>query len=459
MRFTLFRIIQGPFPSRAHMDDTIPILAGSGGVGLGEARTNHQGRKAIMLVREGDPSELVALAETMGIDIIEIETQSGTPDPKGFFGRGRLQDVGDELSGIVSGHPWEGVDLVIVHCNATPRQLVNIHNVVGVETWDRVRLLLTLFTSHASSVEARTQVRIAQLQADRTILRELANQQTTGERAGFGGGGRQAIQNVLGTTNHELAQLRKRQSKHALARRERRRQRAKGGAKTVGLAGYTNAGKSSLFLALSGKEVLVEDKLFSTLETTIGRMEMSPRILLADTIGFIDELPSELLDAFHATLDESLECDLLLLLVDSSDLPEELERKLETSRREVLGRSKDDDRQIQLVFTKSDKQGNMDEAIAIAADRGFLNPILVSSIDGEGMEILRENILYSLYGPQFTVEVSQGEPNERAVESYFSEIHNLGIVTEFNKNSLTLWCDEGELSRLISKSNGRVSIK
>ena len=75
------------------------------------------------------------------------------------------------------------------------------------------------------------------------------------------------------------------------------------------------------------------------------------------------------------------------------------------------------------------------------------------------MEILRENILYSLYGPQFTVEVSQGEPNERAVESYFSEIHNLGIVTEFNKNSLTLWCDEGELSRLISKSNGRVSIK
>ena len=82
----------------------------------------------------------------------------------------------------------EGVDLAIVHINATPRQLVGVSQALGVEVWDRVRLLLALFTAHASSVEARTQVRIAQLQSDRTILRELAQQQTTGERAGYGGG-------------------------------------------------------------------------------------------------------------------------------------------------------------------------------------------------------------------------------------------------------------------------------
>ena len=82
---------------------------------------------------------------------------------------------------------------------------------------------------------------------------------------------------------------------------------------TVGLAGYTNAGKSSLFLSLSGKEVLVKDKLFSTLETTIGRMEASPRVLLADTIGFIDHLPASTLDAIRATLAEELESDLLLI--------------------------------------------------------------------------------------------------------------------------------------------------
>ena len=107
--------------------------------------------------------------------------------------------------------------------------------------------------------------------------------------------------------------MRKRQLKHANAQAERRKQRTRSGAMTVGIAGYTNAGKSSLFLKLSGKEVLVEDKLFSTLETTVGRMAASPRVLLADTIGFIDQIPNATLDAFRATLAEALECDLLLL--------------------------------------------------------------------------------------------------------------------------------------------------
>ena len=92
---------------------------------------------------------------------------------------------------------------------------MNIHEAAQVEVWDRVRLLLSLFISHASSVEARTQVRIAQLQADRSVLRELVNQQTTGERAGFGAGGKQAIQGVLTTVSRELAQLRKKQQKQA----------------------------------------------------------------------------------------------------------------------------------------------------------------------------------------------------------------------------------------------------
>ena len=192
---------------------------------------------------------------------------------------GDFQDVAEELASVVKGHPWEGVDLVIVHTNATPRQLVGISDAVGAEIWDRVRLLLALFTSHASSVEARTQVRIAQLQSDRTVLRELANQQTTGERAGYGGGGVTALQSVLANINRELTNLRRRQKRHANAQREHRRQRARSGALTVGFVGYTNAGKSSLFKRLSGKEVLVEDQLFSTLETTVGRMEKSPRIL------------------------------------------------------------------------------------------------------------------------------------------------------------------------------------
>jgi 50S ribosomal subunit-associated GTPase HflX len=150
------------------------MLAGAGGVILGEARTNHQGRKAILMVRDGENSrEFEALVTTMGIEIVEILIQTGREDPRGYFGKGRLQDVADELSSRVEGHPWQSVDLVLIHNNATPRQLVAVSDTVKVEVWDRVRLLLSLFTSHASSLEARTQVRIAQLQSDRTILREL----------------------------------------------------------------------------------------------------------------------------------------------------------------------------------------------------------------------------------------------------------------------------------------------
>jgi GTP-binding protein HflX len=452
-------IIQFIPPRPINMDDPLSILAGSGGVGLGDVRTSHEGRKAVLLVRDGDARELKALAETMKIEIVEIIHQPGSPDPQGYFGKGRLQDVADELNTRIKGHLWEKVDLVIIHENASPRQLVNIGNSLKTEVWDRVRLLLALFTSHASSVEARTQVRIAQLQADRTVLRELANQQTSGERAGFGAGGSQALQSVLSTVSRELASLRKRQKRHALARRERRRQRSRGGAKTVGLAGYTNAGKSSLFLALSGKDVLIEDKLFSTLETTVGRMELSPRILLADTIGFIDELPSDLLDAFHATLDESLQCDLLLLLADSSDGNEELKRKLATSKREVLERVDDSYINMIVVLTKSDKTTDTTAAIDVVEELGFSNPAIISSHTGSGIEELREEILSSLYGQEIQIEITPGKEGERAQESFISELYDLAIITKREENIFTIWCGEAELNRMISKSNGRILLK
>ena len=441
------------------MDEPIQVLAGTGGVAPGEARTNHEGRRAIVLHKDSDPSELIALAETMGIVILDSQYQKGADNPHTYFGKGRLQDVADEISSAVEGHPWHGVDLIIIHSNASPRQLVNIHEVVQVEVWDRVRLLLSLFISHAGSVEARTQVRIAQLQADRSVLRELVNQQTTGERAGFGGGGKQAIQGVLTTVSRELTVLRKKQDKHALARKERRRQRVRGGARTVGLAGYTNAGKSSLFHALSGKEVLVEDKLFSTLETTVGRMEMSPRILLADTIGFIDELPSDLLDAFHATLDESLRCDLLLLLADSSDEVKELQRKLSTSRREVLDRNGEETLHMKVVLTKSDKGVDIEAAQEVVRMMGLPDAMVVSSHTGQGLSELREAIMYSLYGPKTTLIVSQETPGKRSAEAYVSQIYDLGIVTKKDGFELTLWCGQAELKRLIANSEGRVSIK
>lgn len=465
-------------------DDADPfVLAGTGGVTLGEARTNHEGRKAILLLRGNeDPSEFIALVATMGIAIIETLHQPGHEDPRGYFGKGRLQDVSDELASRPKGHPWADVDLVLLHTNATPRQLVGVSDGVKVEVWDRVRLLLALFTSHAASIEARTQVRIARLQSDRTVLRELANQSTTGERAGYGGGGITALQASIVNINRELAQLRKRQQKHAGAQSERRRQRSRSGAMTVGLAGYTNAGKSSLFLNLSGKEVLVEDKLFSTLETTLGRMEASPRVLLADTIGFIDQLPSATLDAFRATLAEALEADLLLILADASDPPMELERKLFTSRQEVFtrfyGEEIDEEfpwqsdvhslkHHVLTVLTKADKasEQQLEEAVATVAALGLPEPYTVSSHSGKGMQKLKNAILFHLFGPQIDLILLPPSPTSpRGIEGYVSDVYDAGLVTETRRQDdglieMTVWIHEQALARLVAHAKGRIEVK
>ena len=112
----------------------IPLLAGAGGVTLGEARTNHQGRKAILMIRDGENSdEFEALVATMGIEIVERLNQSGKEDPRSYFGKGRLQDVADELAATVDGHPWKSVDLVLIHNNAAARQLVAVSDAVKVE--------------------------------------------------------------------------------------------------------------------------------------------------------------------------------------------------------------------------------------------------------------------------------------------------------------------------------------
>ena len=411
----------------------------------------------------------------MGIEIIEVIKQSGPIDPRGYFGKGRLQDLGDELKTRSQNHPWVGVDLVLIHTNTTPRQIVTVSDIVQIEVWDRVRLLLSLFTSHASSLEARTQVRIARLLSDRTVLRELANQTTTGERAGFGGGGVTALQAILANLNRELASLRKRQRKHANAQSERRKQRTRSGAMTVGIAGYTNAGKSSLFLKLSGKDVLVEDKLFSTLETTVGRMAASPRVLLADTIGFIDQIPNSTLDAFRATLAEALECDLLLLLVDSSDSIVEIKRKLSTSRSEIFSRYLSNEEEISndvlgektilVVLSKVEMIGKIElrERIELIQELGFNTPIPISSQKNIGLSELQDEILLRLFGPQIDL-LLHPSLEHRSIEGYVSDVYECGLVTSKTDNddgsiSIKVWIQSQTLSKLIANSNGRIEVK
>ena len=439
------------------------VLAGAGGMVLGTARTDHEGRRALLLVRGGeDTSEMMALAATMGIEVVGTVRQGGAVDPRTVLGRGRLEEVADLVQHAQAGHDWRGVDLVLLHLNATPRQLVATSTVLGLEVWDRVRLLLSLFNAHAASVEARTQVRLARLRSDRTVLRELIGQETTGERAGYGGAGATGAGEVLAALGREAEGLRRRLAKHARAQAERRRQRVRSGARTVGLAGYTNAGKSSLFRALSGKEVLVEDRLFSTLETTVGRMEASPRVLLADTIGFIDALPSETLEAFRATLAEALECDLLLVVADASDSTAELRRRLTASLREVRERMDDDGLEVRIVLSKVDRTSKEQRKAAREVVRalGLPEPLLVSSHTGEGMDRLREAIFGHLHGPAVRVFLSGG--GTAAVPAMEASVREVALVEDREEQEegvvLRLRVDVADVERLMAAYPEQITV-
>ena len=409
---------------------------------------------------------MMSLAQTMGIEIVDIVLQKGKPNSHTYMGTGKLMEISEELGMSGKGHIWNNVDLILIHSNLKPNQLVNINDLTSIETWDRVRLLLELFTIHASSVEARTQVRIARLLADRSVLRELIHREHTGERLGFGAGGQTGWSNIMTAVGHEIAKLRRKLKKMDASLVERRRQRSKSGALTVGLAGYTNVGKSSLFSALSGKPVLIKNQLFSTLETTVGRMANQPRILMVDTIGFIDNIPAELLDSFSATLQESLSCDMLLLLVDASDEPDEIRRKLATSRRELFGRIEDgNSHNTIVVLTKIDlcSEEQIEEAKEVVHYYSPFKSIAVSSIGGQGINELRSAIMTMLHGPPVKISVNppQEEGDVELVE-LIARIYREALIIDVEVNpdntQISGWMGKANMARITKDHPEQIQI-
>ena len=444
----------------------VPLLAGMGGMNSSQYQTAHAGRRAILLSRNDDTGEYESLASTLGVEIVDKIIQRGKPNPRSYLGSGKLQEIAEEMVMSGPGHLWHRVDLVLIHDNLKSSQLVNINDALTIETWDRVRLLLELFTRHASSAEARIQVRIARLLADRSILRELTNRETMGDRLGYGAGGQTGWNNIMKAVGHEITRLRRRLSKLDASMSERRRQRSRSGALTVGLAGYTNVGKSSLFNTLSGKAVLIRDQVFSTLETTVGRMENKPRILMVDTIGFIDNVPAELLDSFSATLQESLSCDMLLILVDASNKPEEIRRKLATSSREVSGRIKaNSSPNTIIVLTKTDlcTAEQLQEAKEIVHYYSPFEVIPVSTMSGGGIEELRSAILTQLHGPPVQVNIIHPEESsEIELAALVARVHRdalvIDIEVEKEQTKIYGWIDIASQSRLTKEFPTQINI-
>ena len=306
-------------------------------------------------------------------------------DSAAYFGLGKREEL--RLM-----REQEGVSVILIDHEISPSQSFTLEKEVGCEVMDRTMVILEIFHRHAASRYARAQVEIARLGYMAPRLREAAKQAGPKDRARSGTGGRSG-----GESHGELdrrkirdriAELQKELDGMGLERKtQRARRHEREGLARVALVGYTNAGKSTLMRALTGSEVLVANKLFATLDTTVRALhpETVPRVLVSDTVGFIKNLPHGLVASFKSTLDEALEASLLLHVIDASDPG--FERQLAVTE-EVLDEIGAKDVPRLLVFNKIDSGG--DEA---ALRKRYPRCVVMSARRPGDVAKLREAIL------------------------------------------------------------------
>lgn len=372
--------------------------------------------------------ELARLAETAGSTVLEgVIQRRDNPDPSTYLGSGKAQ----ELRRIVS---ETGADTVIIDGELSPAQLIHLEDVVKVKVVDRTWLILDIFAKHAKSREGKTQVSLAQMQYMLPRLRgwgdALSRQAASGASVGIGtrGPGETKLETDRRRIHDQMTRLRKDLKDMARSRDVQRNSRRKSHIASVAIAGYTNAGKSSLLNRLTGAGVLVEDALFATLDPTV-RKSHTPSgrsITLSDTVGFVRHLPHQLIDAFKSTLEEVSDSDLIVHVVDGSDA-DPLEQF--NSVREVLEEIKANNIPEIIAINKCDRI--TDETMG-DLKRIFPEGIFVSAHSGMGIDALLKAIDDRLPDP--SVEVMLTIPYSRG--DLLAKVHEDGKVLKTEHNDV-----------------------
>jgi GTPase len=359
---------------------------------------------------ENSLRELSRLAETAGSVILDgLVQRRGRPDPATYIGAGKAAEIATLAAAT-------GADTVICDGELTPSQLRRLEGVVKTKVIDRTALILDIFAQHARSKEGKAQVELAQLEYLLPRLRgwgESLSRQAGGRVAGGGGIGTRGpgetkIETDRRRIRARIARLRRQLAEMSAGRDVQRRQRRDRDVPAVAIAGYTNAGKSSLLNRLTGAGVLVDDSLFATLDPAVRRARTpSGRwFTLTDTVGFVRHLPHQLVQAFRSTLEEVAEADLILHVVDGSDGGPQAQL---AAVREVLGEIGARDVPELVVINKADAA----EPAALAALR-LCEPgsVVVSARTGAGLDALAAAVETAL--PQRDRQISAVVPYLRA---------------------------------------------
>jgi GTP-binding protein HflX len=365
---------------------------------------------------ENSLRELAALAETAGADVLDgLLQRRSMPDPATYLGKGKAKELHDLVKSL-------GADTVIANAELAPSQRRALEDVVKVKVVDRTAIILDIFAQHAKSREGKAQVELAQLEYllprlrgwGESMSRQAGGQAAGGMGIGSRGPGETKIELDRRRINTKMAKLRKDIAAMKSARDTKRSQRQKSNVPQVAIAGYTNAGKSSILNRLTKAGVLVENALFATLDPTVRQHETPDgrQYTIADTVGFVRQLPHQLVEAFRSTLEEISHANLIVHVVDATD-PDVL-GQIRTVH-EVVAEVEASAIPELIVFNKADLVSEEDQIRL----RGLVpGSLLVSARTGLGIAELETAIAASLPKPDIefvgVVPYSRGDLVSRA---------------------------------------------
>ena len=347
-------------------------------------------RKAILITYPVGQAinEAISLADAAGYSIIKIVTQRQITKSKFGIGRGKAEEVSEIVKEIKP-------DVIIFDETIKPTQLYNLASLCKVEIIDRERLILEIFERRASTTESHIQIKLAQLRYDIAMAREKVRLARAGEQPGFYGLGKYEADIYFLDIRRRAAMLKKKLEKEETRRQLHRNQRAKVGLPTVSLAGYTSAGKTTLFNKMTGETKVTGQGTFTTLSTFTRAIDLrGGKVLLNDTIGFVSKLPPYMIDAFKSTLDELTYVNLALLVLDISEPIDEIRRKFKSSR-DVINEFEVPDTKIIYVLNKVDRT-TLEDAFDKADQLGILDSkrlLTVSAKTGYNIDNLKKLII------------------------------------------------------------------
>ncbi|NJE02412.1 GTPase HflX [Thermococcus sp. JdF3] len=308
--------------------------------------------KAIGVIRKSrrdrvSREEFEELLRSAGYEVVAILEQNREEHPKYNIGKGKLEELRELVRELEP-------DRVVFANKLSPSQAYNLWKELRVEIMDRWQLVLEIFEKRAHSKEAKLQVELASLQYEVPLVKEAIRRIKLGDRAGFKGMGEYQTQQYLKHIRYRMGRIRRELERVKADREVKRKRREEVGFILVALAGYTNAGKSTLLNALAGEDIEARNQMFTTLDTTTRRFKLGgKRVLVTDTVGFIDGLPPFIVEAFHSTLEEIVKADIILLVLDASEPWGEIRRKFMASLG-VLRELKTLDRPMVVALNKMD---------------------------------------------------------------------------------------------------------